>query len=206
MLFRSQLRQGCALFPNVAKDGSFTLPPGELTRVFWDLRANACEPKTAEMSRQSGFCAIDGLCENSIRGGQYKVVLNLLFTEIDGKESHEHSASKNLEVRVVSPFGWILCWSIVGGLCAYWVKAFVNLGKETTGLREKVFEFLTWQNILALLGNGALSGVLVVIGTQLADTAFPIKVDASSVIGAFTSGFVLNFAGQRVITWLGTLK
>jgi len=61
------------------------------------------------------------------------------------------------------------------------------------------------KSLTAIFGSGILSMVLVILGTQAGDTAFPLKLDVSSLVGAFTSGFLLNFAGDRVMEWLGKL-
>ena len=169
-----KLRESCAIFPVSAADGSFTLPGGESTRVIWDLRSNPdCSSAATE---RRWYCAVDGLCEPMARAGQYKVILNALVTTSDGVE---HSATHELEIPVSAPFAWIIVWSVLGGLVAYWVKGFLQLG-EVKDFMASLGEFLHWKSLMAFLGNGALSGVLVVLGTQLAGAAFPIKVDAAA--------------------------
>lgn len=189
---------GCVTFPTLSKsDESLTLQPSESYTIVWDLESETCETKGTTFP--TIFDA------KRIRGGVYKVIFNSQY-EFDNaaKQSEAHHITKVIEARFPAPFSSVMIFSFLGGIAAYWVKKFMLI-PPTVSMAANIREADWAKSLTAIFGSGILSMVLVILGTQAGDTAFPLKLDVSSLVGAFTSGFLLNFAGDRVMEWLGKL-
>jgi len=194
----SSFNGGCADFPTLAKeDKQLVLQPSESYTVVWNLESAKCGEKDATVA--SSFDS------DRIRGGLYKVIFNSQYEfENAAGKLEAHHITKVIEARFPAPFRSILLWSFLGGITAYWVKKFLEIPSNTSMIAN-IRDSDAAKSLTAILGSGLLSMVLVVLGTQAGDTAFPLKLDVSSLMGAFTSGFLLNFAGDRIIDWLGSL-
>jgi hypothetical protein len=206
-------------------DQKLILLPGESYTVFWDLHTNGCKGYDyganntpwwtfqwfAEFSERSTF-----------QSGNYKIIFDAEF-QVD-PEAEEHKVTKVIEAKFSASQSIILAGAALGGFVAFIVKLMLKGSGETpnsetptpppASMTENAGPTIAAPNrsfaaktlakdwLLPFLASGMLSMTLVILGTQIADTGFPVKVDASNFIGAFTAGFLLNFAGLKLIRQL----
>jgi hypothetical protein len=172
-------------------DGLVELKPGCTTTASWNGFTR---------SQQKGFI-YDAISQFFVPPGIYPVTITVATWDTQSAAAQQsierESYSEVVNVTIVAAQSTVIIGSIIGGLFAY------LLLPETRFFADKIANAngkalaALWAG--SVLSSVALSIIVTIMLSRLADSQFVVKVSVNDFLGAMSIGFVVSATGKAVL-------